>query len=57
MRFRDLPLQLVCNESYGYDYLMSGVLHLNTDDLSDLDALHGRLEGTGEGNTEITFEF
>jgi hypothetical protein len=54
---RDLPLQLVCNESYGYDYLMSGVLHLNTDDLSDLDALHGRLVGIGLRGEEITFEF
>jgi hypothetical protein len=36
---------------------MSGVLHLNTDDLSDLDALHGRLVGIGLRGEEITFEF
>jgi hypothetical protein len=50
------PVILSC---LGFDgsYLTSGTLHLNTDDLSDLDALHGRLEGVGERGDEVTFEF
>lgn len=47
----------VCNDySIGREWALTGVLRLNTDDLSDLEALHGRLEGVGE-HGEISMEF
>ena len=55
------PIPLSCGgDSIGREYLGSGMLHLNTDDLSDLDEFHGRLEGTareGEFPNELVFEF
>ena len=54
----DVPITVGCqNNFYGREYLRSGTLHLNTDDLSDLDALHGRVEGVGDRGEAFTFEF
>lgn len=54
----DVAVYLAC----GVDFFSrgnptSGTLHLNTDDLSDLDALHGRVEGMTDRGEAFTFEF
>ena len=52
------PTELWCQHNYiGGEYLTGGTLHLNTDDLSDLDALHGRVEGVALNGQPFTFEF
>ena len=43
--------------SWGREPLVAGTLHLSSDQITDLDALHGRVEGVGETGTEITVEF
>jgi hypothetical protein len=54
----DVPVYLSCQGNFfGREYLTSGTLHLNTDDLSDLDALHGRLEGVSDRGEAFEFEF
>lgn len=55
---RDGPPALFCDGySVGYELAVTGVLHVNTADTSDLTAFHGRLDGmTGDG-VEFTIEF
>ena len=54
----DRPIGLACQtDFFGREHLTSGTLHLNTDDLSNLDALHGRVEGVADRGEAFTFEF
>ena len=54
----DVAVYLSCGvDFFSRGYPTSGTLHLNTDDLSDLDALHGRVEGVNERGEAFTFEF
>ena len=53
----DSPLSLACQIDFFGQTLTSGTLHLNTDDLSDLDALHGRVEGMTDRGEAISLEF
>ena len=55
-RFRDSPIALTCGDSFGRQIITSGVLHLNTDDVANLDAFHGRLDVVEESST-VTFQF
>ena len=54
------PAPLACSDYWatGMSYVLVGDLHLNTDDLSDLDALHGRLVmGIGARTSIESMEF
>ena len=54
----DVAVYLTCGvDFFSRGYPTSGALHLNTDDLSDLDALHGRVEGMTDRGEAFTFEF
>ena len=53
------PAPLACGDYWatGVTYVVEGELHLNTDDLSDLDAFHGRLVATiSRGGTRRDIE-